>query len=221
MIYPSPIPSRELRAQLRSIYRDASVAVRELNAWRHLICPYEPLTRWVREGARVLDFGSGAGALVEHLRRSGRDAWGLELDTPMIRDAQVPTASAYVTLYDGTLPSPLEAGRFDTVTCVEVLEHIEDYEAAAAELARLTRDRLLLTTPDLSAIPLLHRHQVVPWHLLEATHVSLFTQRSLDALLRRHFELVEMFRIGPVSVNGTVFFTSLLARCRSPRTPVG
>jgi uncharacterized protein YcbX len=107
------------------------------------------------------------------------------------------------------------------VTCIEVLEHIEDFGATVAELARLTRDKLLLTTPDLTAIPLLHRHQVVPWHLLEATHVSLFTQASLDSLLRRYFEIVEMYRIGPNSVNGTVFFTSLLAQCRRPYADVG
>jgi 2-polyprenyl-3-methyl-5-hydroxy-6-metoxy-1,4-benzoquinol methylase len=169
----------------------------------------------------VLDFGCGAGALVHELRRNGTEAWGLELDTPVIRDALLEDVAPYVTLYDGTFPTPLESKHFDTVTSVEVLEHIEDFSATIAELARLTRDRLLLTTPDLSAIPLLHRHRVVPWHLLEPTHVSLFTQESLARLLRTHFETVEFFRIGPTSVNGTLFHTSLLATCRGPSSAVG
>ncbi len=102
------------------------------------------------------------------------------------------------------------------VISTEVLEHIEDYTAALAEMARLTRDRLVLTTPDMSSIPLLFPHHVVPWHLLEATHVSFFTQTSLTACLKQFFAEVEMLRVGPNTVNGTLYYTSLMALCQGP-----
>jgi SAM-dependent methyltransferase len=177
------------------------------------------MTRWLT--GDTLDFGCGAGALVACLRQNGLQAWGLERRSPVIEGALLVEASPYVELYDGMFPSPFVNERFESVTCIEVIEHIEDYEAAAAELARLTRDKLLLTTPDLSAIPLLHRHQIVPWHLLEATHVSLFTQKSLTRLLERYFSVVEIWRIGPVNINGTLFHTSLLARCRKVSSVTG
>jgi hypothetical protein len=37
------------------------------------------------------------------------------------------------------------------------------------ELARLARREVLLTTPDISAVPLLSAENVVPWHPLEST----------------------------------------------------
>lgn len=166
----------------------------------------------------VLDFGCGAGALVAHLRAKGVEASGLELARREVRDALMPEAAPYVSYYDGRLPTGLPSAGFDSVACIEVIEHIKDYSPALDELSRLTRNLLLLTTPDMSAIPILHRHQVVPWHLLEATHVSFFTQASLSAELLARFEAVDLFRIGPNVVNGTTYYTSLLAVCRRPRS---
>ncbi len=58
-----------------------------------------------------------------------------------------------------------------SVVCSEVLEHIPDHGAAIREMARLAREALM-TVPDMSAIPALFPHNVVRWHLLEATHAS-------------------------------------------------
>jgi 2-polyprenyl-3-methyl-5-hydroxy-6-metoxy-1,4-benzoquinol methylase len=173
-------------------------------------------TQWLY--GKVLDFGCGAGALVQHLRAHGVDASGLELDRPNLRSEVLPAAAPHVSYYDGRLPTPLPDAAFDSVASIEVLKHIDDYEATLDELARITRDVLVLTTPDLSAIPLLHRHQVVPWHLLEASHVSFFTQASLTAELSKQFESVELLRIGANQVNETAYYTSLLAVCRRPRS---
>src|ERR1700754_2883228 len=58
------LSSNEMGNLFRSIYRDAGMLSRELVALRRLICPYEPITRWVPSAAHVLDFGCGAGALL-------------------------------------------------------------------------------------------------------------------------------------------------------------
>ncbi len=166
---------------------------------------------------RVLDYGCGRGSLLEHLLADGVDAYGLELDVLAIRSTLPSALAERVTLYDGSPPAPFEDASFDTVVSVEVLEHVEAYERVIADVARLTRGSFVLTTPDLSAIPLLHRHHVVPWHLLEATHVSFFTHDSLAAVLSRHFHAVESFRILPNRVNDTVYYSSLLAVCSKPR----
>ena len=41
--------------------------------------------------------------------------------------------------------------------------------------------------PNSEPIPYLFQHAVVPWHLLEATHINFFTPTILGALLRRLF----------------------------------
>src|SRR5882724_9190946 len=77
---PLTLSSPEMRDFFRSIYRDAGMLTRELNVWRHLICPYEPVLRWVPPGARVLDFGCGAGAVLMLLSERRRIASGIGCD---------------------------------------------------------------------------------------------------------------------------------------------
>ena len=162
---------------------------------------------------KVLDFGCGSGALVRAMRARDLDAYGLEIDRPPIRDALKPDVAPYVRLYQGAFPSPFLDGEFDTVISSEVLEHIPDYEAAIAEMARLTRHRLILTVPDISAIPLGTRHGLVPWHLLESTHLNFFTQKSLGHALKPFFPNIEFGRITLCRLNDTSFYTSLVAAC--------
>jgi 2-polyprenyl-3-methyl-5-hydroxy-6-metoxy-1,4-benzoquinol methylase len=161
----------------------------------------------------ILDFGCGKGALVRRLRARGLDARGIEVDRPAIRDSLDAEMRAVIDLYDGRLPTAFANGSFESATCVEVLEHVARPSDVVAELARLVRRRLVATVPDMSAIPLCCARRVVPWHLLEATHVNFFTQSSFEALLRPHFRNVEMARICSDEATGTRFYTNLAAVC--------
>lgn len=161
----------------------------------------------------LLDFGCGMGAMVRALRSRGTAAFGIEIDRPAIRQTLLPEVRDFVKLYDGSFPLPYGDDELASVTSVEVIEHIPDYNRALAELARVTGDRAAFTVPNIDAIPLCFPHQVVPWHLLEATHLNFFNPRSFEATLRQHFARVELCQIHPVSVNGTQFHTSLAAQC--------
>ena len=176
-----------------------------------------PLTRLLR--GRILDFGCGSGALALHLRSQGLDARGLELNNDMIRKSIHPPIRPFISLYDGSFPAPFPDGSFDCVYSSEVLEHIPNVEQAVAEMARLTSDRLILTTPDISAIPIGFSASLVPWHLLEGTHVNFFTQTSLGKLLEPYFSRIEFGRISPNRINESTYYVSLVAFCsRHPRT---
>ena len=169
----------------------------------------------------ILDFGCGSGALVKALRAQGREASGLELKTNPFLAAMAPEARPYVTLYDGTIPLPFADSQFQSVISVEVLEHIANYEAVVRELARVAAKQVILTVPDISAIPLGFHHGVIPWHLMESTHVNFFTQPALEQLLRKYFPDVRCIRIGPTQVNGTRWFGSLVAVCTKSSTGHG
>ncbi len=135
----------------------------------------------------ILDFGCGSGALIAELRDLGTEAHGLELDTEMIRLSIKPQVKSAITLYDGRLPLDLPDRAFTSVFCSEVLEHIPDYQAAVGEIARLASREVIFTVPDASAIPLGFRHSLVPWHLLEGTHVNFFNQNSFTCLTQAIF----------------------------------
>jgi SAM-dependent methyltransferase len=161
----------------------------------------------------LLDFGCGKGALISRLRQLGIEAYGIELFSEGLRAALIPEVSNRITFYDGLFPTRFEDGQFNSVVCSEVLEHIADYGGAVREIARITRQSAFFTVPDASAIPAGFRQGVVPWHLLEATHVNFFNQTSLTNELRRYFNKVQIGRIGSTYLNDTKTFVSLTAIC--------
>jgi SAM-dependent methyltransferase len=160
---------------------------------------------------RVLDFGCGSGYLVATLRVEGRDAHGIEVDTPMIREHLHEPARPHVTLTEGGFPLPFADASFDGAIATEVIEHVPDWRTALDELRRVVRKRLIVTVPDASAIPQLAPAHVVPWHLLEASHVNFFSSSSLSAALARRFSRVEILKLGRNEANGIPWFTSVAA----------
>ena len=164
--------------------------------------------------APILDFGCGGGALIAALEASGTPCRGLELAGSRASTSVLASLQHLVTFYDGTFPSPIESESAKTVFCSEVLEHIPDYEAAIRDMARIATERVVITVPDCSAIALGARHQLVPWHLLESTHVNFFNQTSLEQVLRPHFKEVTFGRVCPCLLNENDFYVSIVAYCR-------
>jgi len=93
--------------------------------------------------AEVLDLGAGTGATLDWLAPYGA-AVGVEVNPLAVawarsRGHQVELASAEQL--------PFDAGRFDLITCLDVLEHVADDAAALAEARRVAAsDALLLVT---------------------------------------------------------------------------
>jgi SAM-dependent methyltransferase len=159
----------------------------------------------------ILDLGCGTGGLLDALRTSGKECTGLELDRPEIRKSIPESRSEFIDFYSGSMPLPFENDSFKSVVLSEVLEHILEPEAVMAEVARICKDSLLVTVPDLSGVPLNHKNGVVPWHLLESTHVNFFNARSLEVFLGKWFSKVELFRIGQTQTNDTQWWGGLMA----------
>ncbi|MFL6447602.1 MAG: class I SAM-dependent methyltransferase [Bryobacteraceae bacterium] len=161
----------------------------------------------------ILDFGCGSGALLSVLSATGVPCRGLELAGTPASASLSPSLRHLVTFYDGSFPSPVESGSAATVFCSEVLEHIPEYDAAIRDMARIATERVVITVPDSSAIALGSRHRLVPWHLLESTHVNFFNQSSLDRALRPYFKDVSFGRVCPCLLNDTEFGVSIVAYC--------
>lgn len=163
--------------------------------------------------APILDFGCGGGALIAALEPSGIPCRGLELAGSRASTSVPASLQHLVTFYDGAFPSPVQSESAKSVFCSEVLEHIPDYEAAIQDMARIATERVVITVPDSSALALGARHQLVPWHLLESTHVNFFNQTSLGRVLRPYFKKVSFGRICPCLLNDTDFHVSIVAYC--------
>lgn len=171
----------------------------------------------------ILDFGCGNGVLVRCLRQSGKEAYGIELNREAIRTSIQPDVAGHIRLYDGRFPLPFPDGYFESAIATEVIEHVPEFEIAISEIARVCRSSFAITVPDMSCIPIGSRHGVVPFHLLESTHVNFFNHRSLDTVLLKSFPNVTFFQLASGRVNGDFMPGSLAAIASKgplPRRPV-
>lgn len=134
-------------------------------------------------GVRVLDVGGGHGPLLDHVVHPGRSVTAVDLSRECVlamrrRFAGADFRAEVGDITDPTLVAALR-GRFDTVLCVNVLEHIERDDVALRAMAEILRPaggRLLLMVP---AHPLLYG---TPDAL--AGHHRRYSRAALRRLLR-------------------------------------
>ncbi len=95
-------------------------------------------------GQRVLDVGCGGGILAESMARQGADVLGIDLADKSLKVAQLHALEAGVPQlrYRLVAAEALAAempGRFDVVTCMEMLEHVPDPAAIVQACADLVK----------------------------------------------------------------------------------
>jgi 2-polyprenyl-3-methyl-5-hydroxy-6-metoxy-1,4-benzoquinol methylase len=162
-------------------------------------------------GETVIDVGCGVGAYATPLMDLGIAWRGCEINRDFIgtmRERGLPVDQV-------TPPSlPFSDGEFDAAICIEVLEHVQDFEPFVDEIARVSRGRAIFSVPNAEAIPILADRLIVPWHLLEADHKNFFTRASLRSTLSRLYSCVEIVPYGIMPVasgNGAPVYYHLLA----------
>jgi len=116
---------------------------------------FDRLRRWV--GNHVLEIGSGIGnlsaSIVDRARVVLTDTEPFYLHRLQERFAGRPNVEV-ARLYLPTVDGAVAAERFDTIICLNVLEHIEDDRASLAAMRSLlgTDGRLVLLVPAMPAL---------------------------------------------------------------------
>jgi 2-polyprenyl-3-methyl-5-hydroxy-6-metoxy-1,4-benzoquinol methylase len=145
------------------------------------------------EATSVLEVGCGEGKLARHLYGAGREPDRFEISdlelSAVLSDLPEAIAVREASIYE----LPYAQDEFDLVVCCEVLEHLEDPAAGLAELARVARRRVLLSTPW---EPVWRAMNVARGKYLRDLgntpgHLQHFSRRGLHRLAQRHLRVLE------------------------------
>lgn len=110
------------------------------------------IRNFVHSSDRVLDVGFGAGFGLMKLAKATRFVNGIDIDNRAVLSVREKLDSQFLDsidlrLYDGR-HIPYEDHSFETVVCVDVIEHVEDYEKFLYELLRVAKRSVFISTPN-------------------------------------------------------------------------
>lgn len=139
---------------------------------------------------RLLDVGCGSGYLAKLLKARVPDlvVHGVDISSRALERARSHVDQVWqVDLDKADLPVP--SGQYETVTCVEVLEHLYDPDHALREIARVLAwgGRVVVTVPNLAywryRLDLLRGH--LPPPAADRRHLRQFDHRLFAETLTR------------------------------------
>jgi 2-polyprenyl-3-methyl-5-hydroxy-6-metoxy-1,4-benzoquinol methylase len=135
-----------------------------------------------------LDVGCSTGGLLEAVaqRFPGIALSGCDLSGARIAQAAIRVPAAALAQTDANEPLPYSAGVFDTVTCLEVVEHLDSPVRLLREISRVLKlgGKVMITTPNANALMRkIHPHG---WYALsDPSHLLFFTRFTLSFALSR------------------------------------
>ena len=130
-------------------------------------------------GDKILDAGCGGGGYVNYLTRQGLEVTGVDKFDEFLSVAREQNHRGRFVQGDLTaLEFPDKT--FDCTYCFDVLEHIDD-AAALAELARVTKGRIIIAVPREDDFMLAYNLTFA--HYRDKTHLRNYTEESLRETL--------------------------------------
>ena len=181
-VFVDPFPSEE---SLKSLYEGMKDEIylgeeemRRRAAERGLLF----VEKYVRKG-RLLDVGCFSGVFLDVAKKRGWDVMGIE---PSSWARKVAEERFALQILGGTLKEASFPGAsFDTVSLIDILEHLTDPYETLVEVRRVLKEEgvLYLMTPNIESLA--RRLLGDRWWGFRQEHIVYFSQKSLDALLRR------------------------------------
>lgn len=156
-------------------------------------------------GKTVIDIGCGGGILAESMAKKGAHVTGIDLSEKALKVADLHSLESGVQVcYELIAAEDMaerEAGRFDIVTCMEMLEHVPDPAAIVAACAKLVKPGGKVFFSTINRNPKAYLHAILGAEYLlrllpKGTHdyAKFITPAELSQYARRADLIVDTLR---------------------------
>ena len=107
------------------------------------------LDNYLKKEESCLDVGFGQGYGLKILSQKTKKLTGIEVDKRAVKRALkiFKPQNIDILRYDG-YNIPFRDNTFDLVTCIDVIEHVEDYDKLLKEMLRVSKKGVFLSTPN-------------------------------------------------------------------------
>lgn len=152
--------------------------------------------KYINESDKILDVGFGLGYGMTILSIGSAEVYGVDVDKNVYKYCQENLVNKNpklkeLSLYDGyNLKYP--DNYFDIVTCMDVIEHVENYDKLLQEMLRVSKKGVFLNTPNRR--PEYTNEDGTPknyWHLRE------WSYEEFDAIIKKYGKPEWSFINGP------------------------
>jgi 2-polyprenyl-3-methyl-5-hydroxy-6-metoxy-1,4-benzoquinol methylase len=162
------------------------------------------------QGKSILDIGPGRAHFLDSIK-ADHQITGVDMNMERVRYGNQILGQDAIKL--GNLEKGLDFphGSFDTVTCLEVLEHLENPQEALAELARISRKRIIVTVPfneRIQYVLCIHCAQYTPY----SGHLHCFDRASIRGIVPNNAKIVKMELIGNKALSIIPYLGSIVFR---------
>jgi len=184
---------------------------------------YEAISRNWCIGKAVLDAGCGIGIGTNILAREAIGTWGIDKFENNIKVAKQLYENGKVKfdVFDLVNPPARPVATFDVVCCIEVIEHIEDYEKAIQKLKSFADPKrktiFFISSPN-------RNNEVLGQHKPHnPQHVREWEAGEVYEIMTKHFQSVVMYSAEKLTefsqeetVDGSTKDTPILLKCEMP-----
>ena len=183
---------------------------------------YKDIANW-SVGKSVIDAGCGIGVGTNIINHHALGVLGVDLNPENVAVANALYEGPKIKFMEMDLLKPPErpVGTFDVVACIEVIEHVEDYDLLLENLKRLGEEKrktvYFISSPNRNNIKLKKDKPRNQYHVRE------WTAGEFYEVMTKHFQFVTLYATDKPNifdesnlVDGDTPRTPLLAKCEGP-----
>lgn len=145
------------------------------------------------QSKRLLDIGCATGGLLQTAKRQGWTTMGLEPS----RWASGEARKKGLQVISGSIESVKITSRFNTITCIDVIEHVVSPSSLLAKTAKFISSGgvFCVVTPNKNS--LLSKVLGEKWWHIRPDHIYYFTFQTLKIMLIKHgFQVIKTYQYG-------------------------